>query len=643
MIKMISYKQCYKTIAQLLCLIAVLAVGSAGAQEGIPKPEYYYTDANNVDVLGGKLSLTNTGLSIGSGNLSLNYQISSYSGDFINAIDNYGGATIYFAYKAWLGSAYEWVQYMIVRTPAGTIQFKLDENDNYVGLKNSQGSVVEQGNKFIVTYPDGTIATFRRISDLQLIDWGPRSASAAQGLINAGQSSSQRRVAQLEELIYPNGYTLTLHKHENHNGVSSVTTNTGLQLKYTDTQADTTFDLYAINNTVSYCSPSSEDACSFQDWQKMSFRWSRADAMQKVFELDPVEFFSSITDSSGLTTEYHHSPIDVNEGATHSEFPLGENFIWRITKIVEPSGRTTDYSYYNRVAGFAGTGGGFYVVEPAILGSASTDTHTTNYKLGHGVFNYAFNQFSNNYIRHTATGYSGTNLVFFTGMGILQTAKDHFTYHSYIFEDGWNNEIKTMYSPQGTFKYYYDDKKRLIKRTHVVGADENAPENIDFVAGYPATCSNPKTCNNPSYFTDGEGNVTDYDYHPQSGQIAKITKPAGRNGVRPEARYTYEQKYAWYKDSSGSFQRATQPVWLLTQESTCQTGASNGSGCQNSSDEVVTTYDYGPDSGPNNLFLRGMAVTAAGETRRTCFEYDNYGNRTSETNPKGTAALTSCP
>lgn len=634
--------QFYKTIAQLLCFISVFAVSNASAQEGIPKPEYYYTDANNVDVLGGKLSLTNSGLSIGSDNLTLNYQVSSYSGDFINFVDSYVGATIYFAYKAWQGIGYEWVQYMIVRTPAGTIQFKLDENDNYVGLKNSQGSVVEQGNNFTVTYPDGTIAKFRRTSNLQLVDFGPRTAAAAQGVINAGQPSSQLRVAQLEELIYPNGYTLTLHKHQDHNGVSSVTTNTGLQLKYTDTQADTTWDIYAINNAVSYCSPSSEDTCSFQDWQRMRFKWSRADAIQKVFEHDPVEFFYSITDSAGLTTEYHHSPIDAHEGATHPAFPLGENFIWRITKIVEPRGRTTDYSYYNRVGGFAG--GGYYVVEPAILGSASTNTYTTSYSLGHGLFNYAFNQHSNNYIRHTANDYRGTNLVFYTGKGTLLTAKDYFSYRSYAFDEDWNNEIKTMYSPEGTFKYYYDAKKRLIKRTHVVGADENAPENIDLIAEYPTTCSNPKTCNKPTKFTDGEGNVTDYDYHTESGQIAKITKPAGRNGVRPETRYTYEQKYAWYKDSSGAFQRSSQPIWLLTKESSCQTGPANGNGCLNgSSDEVITTYDYGPDSGPNNLFLRGIAVTADGETRRTCFEYDNYGNRISETNPKGTAALTSCP
>ena len=63
-------------------------------------------------------------------------------------------------------------------------------------------------------------------------------------------------------------------------------------------------------------------------------------------------------------------------------------------------------------------------------------------------------------------------------------------------------------------------------------------------------------------------------------------------------------------------------------------------------DEVVTDYDYGPDSGPNYLLLRGIAVTATNssgvlETLRTCFTYDARGNKLSETQPLGTGST--CP
>ncbi|NCP12216.1 MAG: hypothetical protein GW859_09770, partial [Sphingomonadales bacterium] len=58
-------------------------------------------------------------------------------------------------------------------------------------------------------------------------------------------------------------------------------------------------------------------------------------------------------------------------------------------------------------------------------------------------------------------------------------------------------------------------------------------------------------------------------------------------------------------------------------------------------DEVVTDYDYGPNSGPNNLWLRGVAVTADGTTLRTCYGYDANGRKISETQPN--ANLGSCP
>jgi YD repeat-containing protein len=55
---------------------------------------------------------------------------------------------------------------------------------------------------------------------------------------------------------------------------------------------------------------------------------------------------------------------------------------------------------------------------------------------------------------------------------------------------------------------------------------------------------------------------------------------------------------------------------------------------------VLTTYDYGPDSGPNNLQLRGTVVTADGQSLRTCQSYDANGRKISETGAG--ANLSSC-
>jgi hypothetical protein len=58
-------------------------------------------------------------------------------------------------------------------------------------------------------------------------------------------------------------------------------------------------------------------------------------------------------------------------------------------------------------------------------------------------------------------------------------------------------------------------------------------------------------------------------------------------------------------------------------------------------DEVKSSYEYGPDGGPNNLYLRGKVVTADGAILRTCYGNDRNGRRISETSPRGTGA--SCP
>ena len=63
---------------------------------------------------------------------------------------------------------------------------------------------------------------------------------------------------------------------------------------------------------------------------------------------------------------------------------------------------------------------------------------------------------------------------------------------------------------------------------------------------------------------------------------------------------------------------------------------STGSGCA-ANDEVVTRFEYDHD----NLLLTGITVSEpAGATRRTCYQYDIYGNQIGVTQPK--ANMSSC-
>lgn len=164
----------------------------------------------------------------------------------------------------------------------------------------------------------------------------------------------------------------------------------------------------------------------------------------------------------------------------------------------------------------------------------------------------------------------------------------------------------------------------------------------DIVLSATYQCATLKTCVTPNKVVDANGNESRATYSPDHGGVLTETGPAV-NGVQPQKRYTYAQRYAWISNGSGGYVQAATPIWLITSTSFCRTSAPTGnpaSPCGTPGDEVLTTYDYGPNSGPNNLLLRGTVTTADGQSIRTCQSYDTNGRRISETGAR--ADLTSC-
>lgn len=195
--------------------------------------------------------------------------------------------------------------------------------------------------------------------------------------------------------------------------------------------------------------------------------------------------------------------------------------------------------------------------------------------------------------------------------------------------------------PRGINTHYtWDFYTGNLHQSREVGLAGSSPAEIIRSANYNCGPATIKYCTKPTSTTDASGNVADYTYDSAHGGVLTETQPAV-NGVRPQRRYSYAQRYAWISNGSGGYSQSAAPAWLLVSESFCRTSAWNGSACSVAGDEVVTTYDYGPNSGPNNLWLRGAVVTADGQSRRTCFTYDSLGRKISETTPN--ANLTSCP
>ncbi|HEY0147622.1 MAG TPA: hypothetical protein VGB70_01315 [Allosphingosinicella sp.] len=180
----------------------------------------------------------------------------------------------------------------------------------------------------------------------------------------------------------------------------------------------------------------------------------------------------------------------------------------------------------------------------------------------------------------------------------------------------------------------YDNRGNVISVTrHPKPGSGLAP--VVSTASFPASCGAPKTCNKPDYVIDARGNRTDYTYDPQHGGVLTETGPAV-NGVRPQTRFSYAQKFAYVRNSSGALVAAPTPVWVLTQISTCKTQPS----CQGTPDEVRTQFEYGAPGTADTLLVRGTVVDAGGLSLRTCYTYDLYGNKVSETSPR--AGLASC-
>jgi hypothetical protein len=198
--------------------------------------------------------------------------------------------------------------------------------------------------------------------------------------------------------------------------------------------------------------------------------------------------------------------------------------------------------------------------------------------------------------------------------------------------------------PEGNYATYtYDNFDSPVEAVmHAKPGSGLADQTISATYAYSVPGGKLK----PLTTTDANGNVTTYTYDAVHGGVLTETAPAV-GGISPQKRYEYAQRYAWLKNAGGTYSQAATPVWVMVRERSCKTTAASGAGCAGgATDEVVTDYDYGPNSGPNNLWVRGIAVTATNsagalETQRSCYGYDVNGRKISETQPQ--ANLATCP
>jgi len=582
--------------------LATFALSAAPVQgQGVfDAPEYDVQDARGVNLISGKLTQSIGLLSVGPSERPLSITINTLSRLF---------QTTGQLRNDYFGYITDYIPYPQTYLPTDAIFYVGPSAESFRLISGTYQPVKENGST-LVRNPDDSFTLTSR--DGVRYTTGPASSpSAVDGA--------------LETIEYPNGLKIDIHWKQvtvagsTSGRIQSVTRNDGYQLKF-DYESDTTptaplatewrriVRVTGLNNAVDYCDPLA-DSCSYsQSWPEATIAYSGSGA-DKIL---------TVTNARGGETRVTH-------GANFSS----SSSIEAIRAPTSTSHDTQTFEYDDMVS--CGPTG--CVTLRSNLVSKATDLH--------GVTTYSHNDTGSAYYVTTSHGPEGNQTVTYlknTGgpTGVTYPTGEHFTISTHR-----HGRVLSVRSPgQNLVEYSYDSRGNVTEQRRIPKSGSTLPDIVE-TADYDTTCSNIKKCNKPNWTKDARGNQTDIEYHAASGQVSKVTEPAMVNGVRPQTRYNYTQRYAWIKSSSGPYVQAATPVWVLTEERYCKTGAASGAGCALSGDEVVITYDYGPNSGPNNLLQKGAVISSDGQTRRLCTGFDSYGNRISSTNAK--AEVSSCP
>ena len=613
--------------AALACLgVTAPASAQGGLVDLVPRQEF--TDANSVDLAGPTYRHREALLSIGGGARSLALTLNLVSPGSVVPIECFGegylGTAIYggLSSNAYLGNTapgtalytavlpHQSGKFWIVTSSGGQLPLIVTPlDDAYV-----TGAYDSNHSHFNYVGGDGTEATFSNAHQ-------PRPEMM--GVANAWG---------LDEVRFPDGETWTYRYNDvnaNFSGcyglltrVRSIVSSRGYALQF-DYAADptgtvtsqtvmrnlaTVVRVTAYSKASVYCNEALLQSCASVAAlnSAVSFAYGSTATITKA-NGETVEF--GFTQGLGLNLTSVTRPGGVTRTMTYQEWTEQDGPTYRNLATLAEAGRTWGYSLSLSYPGAYST----YRSEP--------DSATTRYD------------------------FNGT---------VPYQILDPLNRLTGITYGGWTRVLRHSFPEGNEASMSYDARGNLTAVRPVPKPNTGLPT-LQATAVYPASCTatDRRSCNQPASTTDFNGNTTDYTYDPAHGGVLTETGPAAPTrqndgsiaSVRPQKRYEYAQRYAWVSNGAGGYVQAATPVWLLVRERTCRTTAASGSGCAGgAADEVVTDYDYGPSSGPNNLLLRGIAVTAdagAGPvTRRTCYTYDANGNRISETQPN--ANLASC-
>lgn len=203
---------------------------------------------------------------------------------------------------------------------------------------------------------------------------------------------------------------------------------------------------------------------------------------------------------------------------------------------------------------------------------------------------------------------------------------------------------EAIYPEGDKYQAQYSGPFRAVTRERRIS--KNGSSILDKTYGYGSCTVSPGTyqnCAKPLWVQDPIGNRVNYTYASHGGILTEMSPPPVANAARPLKVVTWTQRYAWVKNSGGTLVQASLPVWVKASETVCRTvaGASPSPTCDGAALQTVTTYEYGANGTGQSLLVKGVVVTADSTSHRTCYGYDLFDRKVSETQPN--AGLGSCP
>lgn len=660
----------YATVLVIFCAVNVWS-------EQIAPPEYQIIDPKFSINAGGGIAKTIPTVDIG-GTLGLQHSFSVYSEKLIGEVpypsgylfgftDKFGGNARYtrvlppntsFAdrndFQGSWWSAGLWM--MEVHDHEGSATFKivsngvaqgwtnysLTSNYSYEALRDRRHILevpVSSPEYLLWTKPDGTEVWFRR---------GAGANAASKGY--------------LEKIIYPHGLELKFNRIPGTNRLQSVTTSTGFQLKYNYVlKGPANTGAYGMDPSYRNRVPmdgtlewSSKNPASIIGINMAIERCSDGDSIVCVSASDPCPAFEYNQTCNKMANDWPAARVDWPLGMPRRIYLYNSE-----VKITNASGHVTTFYTARKTISEAS----YTYPSPRLVAIKDTNADLPYVNFGYSIPAYYQSSKDPEGYLSSASGIYGSvtgpgagsqvtenpqHLRFGTKDIKVEKRSDYLgALHrvetldgSIVFEQSLRNRVVASYPNDGPTEHYeYDGRNNITAKILNQGlVDESRIE-----AQYPPSCtsSNRKICNKALWIKDARGNTTHYTYHALSGQVETITYPANAQGFVAQTRYTYEPYYASYLNENGVKATAQRPIYLKKYERFCA-DSNYASGSCAGSDEVQIEFQYASD----NLFLTSKIVTAKNasgvqQSKRTCYQYDIYGNLIGEISPG--ANLAACP